>query len=82
MSTDRIAGTGFDRELTLDELVRPAERERLAAALAVLIGPTVRLTDSHGGEILARGDGGGGDPVALIGELESIGYLSASADTA
>jgi signal transduction histidine kinase len=82
MSADRIAGTGFDRELTLDELVRPAERERLAAALAVLIGPTVRLTDSHGGEILARGDGGGGDPVALIGELESIGYLSASADTA
>jgi two-component system NtrC family sensor kinase len=80
MSTDRIAG--FDRELTLGELVRPAERERLAAALAALIGPTVRLTDSHGAEILARGEGRGGDPVALVGELESIGFLSASADTA
>ncbi len=82
MSSDRIAGNGFDRELTLDELLRPAERERLAAALAVLIGPAVRLSDTHGGEILACGDGGHGEPLALRGELEPVGFLSASAGAA
>lgn len=82
MSDERIVAAGFDRDLTLEDLLRSVDRERLATALAVLAGPTIRLTDVRGRELLARGGDVPMQQVTLRGELEPTGYLAGTAPEA
>ena len=70
----------FDREFTLDELLSGISRERLSAALAVLLGPEFRLSSS-GGEVLVGTavDLAGAVRVAVRYDLEPLGWLEAVA---
>lgn len=79
MSGEQIPAAGFDRELTLQELLRSVDRERLGAALETLLGPDLRLIDAQGHALLLRGTGRGARRAALRGELEPVGYLEGDA---
>ncbi len=64
----------FDRELTLSELLKGIDLERLAASLVQLAGPALRLVDMRGLALFSRGEQWS-EKVALAGELEPVGYL-------
>jgi len=69
----QVSLPAFDRELGLDDLLKGIDRGRLLAALAVLTGGPVRLTE-------AGGEQGGGQRVALRADLETVGYLETDVD--
>lgn len=77
---DEIAGGRFDRELSLTDLLRSVDLKRLADVLAPLSGGAVRLDDSGGTTVLARGTPEQRQHVALLGELEPIGTLYGQAE--
>jgi signal transduction histidine kinase len=82
MSPDAVPAAGFDRELSLDELLRSVERARLADALVALLGAGLRLSDVRGRELLTRGEVHGGARLPVRGEMEPIGYLECDATEA
>lgn len=78
--TGGIDSGRFDRELSLTELLRSIDMNRLAESLASLLGGAVRLDDAGGTVILAAGNLEQPRHAALMGELESIGMLYGAAD--
>ncbi len=71
---------GFERELTLKELLRGIDVGRLSAALQTLIHAQVSIVDDQ--ETLLFGEMPTPDAPrrALVGELEAVGYISANTD--
>ena len=76
-----ILPRNFDREFTLSELLAGISQQRLGAALAALLGTGFRLS-SRAGEVLAgtAGDLPGAVRVAILHDLEPLGWLEAVAD--
>ena len=72
-----MENNAFDRELSLAELLPAKEADRLASSLGILLNSPVGLLDLRG-DVLAGAHGLPGESaVALILELEPIGYLLA-----
>lgn len=76
-----IMPRNFDREFTLNELLAGISHQRLGAALAALLGTGFRLS-SRAGEVLTgtAGDLPGAVRVAILHDLEPLGWLEAVAE--
>lgn len=74
-----IRGRGYDRELTLRELLSGISPDKLFAMLAVLIGCPSRVIDLNGDRVMGAEApfGEGARRLALSYDLETIGYLEA-----
>lgn len=69
----------FDSDLSMDELLPQAVRQRLHGALAVLLGAAFRLLDARGVPLPGEGDVAG-SRIPLVLELEPIGWLETACD--
>lgn len=74
MSDSAIQGAHFDRELTLQELLRGIDGVTLVHSLALWVGPGLRLADARGTVLFER-TGELNGRVAVATELEPLGYL-------
>ncbi|MDD2759880.1 MAG: ATP-binding protein [Methylomonas sp.] len=73
----------FDRELTLQELLRGIDVNKLSSALQALLHAPVAVIDNKETHLFGSENCSTSAPrVALIAELEAIGYLTADADSA
>jgi signal transduction histidine kinase len=69
---------GFDRELSLAELLQGIDTAAAVAALTALLGSAPRVVDGDG-RVLAGAAGAPAARAPLIGDLEPIGFLEADA---
>lgn len=76
---DGMDESRFDREFTLDELLKGTDRLRLLAALQALLGEAVHLVDAAGVSVLGAPPPSGALHVPVRGELEALGLLEAAA---
>lgn len=74
MNTGAIGGAHFDREFSLQELLRGLDSASLMHSLAQWVGPGFRLVDTRG-TVLLEQPGERNGRVAVVTELEPLGYL-------
>jgi len=67
----------FERELTLIDLLRGIDKQRLQNALEGLVNGPVTLADIDGNCLFGSAPKDGTPKIAVVGELEEIGYLFA-----
>lgn len=74
-----IKGRGYERQLSLHELLSGVVPDRLFAALAVLLGCPSRIVDADGNWVMGATEsfGEGAGRVVLTYEIETVGYLEA-----
>ncbi|MCQ8103061.1 ATP-binding protein [Methylomonas sp. SURF-2] len=69
----------FERDLSLADLLRGIDKQRLESALQALLGTAFAVSDHNGEYLLGAADLAGDAPsLALYGELEPIGQISAA----
>ncbi|GAB4254115.1 MAG: hypothetical protein Kow0065_00780 [Methylomicrobium sp.] len=73
--SEPLINADFERELTLDELLKGVDKTRLSAALTVLLGSPVGIINDSGVCLLGENAAEMTEKVPLSGELETIGYL-------
>lgn len=73
---ENLPGADFERELTLDELLKGVDGVRLASALRGLLQAPAAIVDETGRCLIGAEQPGSADRTPLFGELEAIGFLS------
>lgn len=76
-----ILSRGYDSELSLRELLSGLSPDKLFAALTVMLGSPFRVVDANGDPVAGMGAPLGADVkrIALIHDLETVGFLEAHA---